>query len=328
VNHCGVLLGFKVEFGRYQGVTGEIGHDGVWQSPTGFSVVVEVKTTDIYAIKTATLLNYVDRLISEKRISDRDSVLGLYVVARIEPNVSHLTSTIIAEKRTSQLRILSIDSLLSLAELTEDSDVTHEEVLSLLRPGGPVVDDIVKLITRVVSQRGAVADDGKTVAAEPVAPTPLQEATPRPQTVESRLFLVTPVADDEEASAERTIRSLLDQGWYVFGDRTPGRKKLKVDDRICFYESGVGVVAEATVCSEPERRQIEFVRDPTRFPWAFRVKDVRYFFDKPIVIDASLRARLDAFREREPGNAWAWFVQATRLVTPHDFEVLVGLDSQ
>jgi hypothetical protein len=31
-------------------------------------VVVEVKTTEVYAVKTATLVGYVDDLISEKRI--------------------------------------------------------------------------------------------------------------------------------------------------------------------------------------------------------------------------------------------------------------------
>jgi hypothetical protein len=32
VNHTGRLIGFDVEFGRYQGVRGEIGHDGLWRA--------------------------------------------------------------------------------------------------------------------------------------------------------------------------------------------------------------------------------------------------------------------------------------------------------
>jgi len=61
-----------------------------------------------------------------------------------------------------------------------------------------------------------------------------------------------------------------------------------------------------------------------KYPWAFQVKDVRYFFEKPVVIDANLRSRLEAFHGRDPSKAWAWFVQATRIVSGHDFEVLVG----
>jgi len=67
VNYIGHLLGFEVTFGRYQGVPGQIGFDGHWKSPTGFHIVVEVKTTEVYAIKTSTLINYVNELISEKR---------------------------------------------------------------------------------------------------------------------------------------------------------------------------------------------------------------------------------------------------------------------
>ena len=67
VNRSGELLGFKVTNGRYQGVTNAIGFDGLWQTE-GLSIVVEVKTTDAYSIKTATLLGYVDALISDNKI--------------------------------------------------------------------------------------------------------------------------------------------------------------------------------------------------------------------------------------------------------------------
>jgi hypothetical protein len=87
VNHCGRLLGFQVEFGRYQGVSNETGHDGLWKSPsTGFAIVPEIKTTDAYTIKTSTIVGYVDELISEKKISDWDHALGLYVVGVSTPS--------------------------------------------------------------------------------------------------------------------------------------------------------------------------------------------------------------------------------------------------
>ena len=80
VNHLGHFLGFEVTFGRYQGVKGQIGFDGHWQSPsTGFHIVVEVKTSEVFPIKTATLVGYVNELIGEKRISDWDEVLGVSV---------------------------------------------------------------------------------------------------------------------------------------------------------------------------------------------------------------------------------------------------------
>jgi hypothetical protein len=141
---------------------------------------------------------------------------------------------------------------------------------------------------------------------------------------EDRLYLLTAVASDEVESAQEVITKLLQAGWYVFGERTPGRKRLKLGDRLCFYETGVGVVAEAEVASEPERRTLPYVRHAERFPWAFQAKNPRYFFDKPIVIDAALRTQLDALKDREPSGSWGWFVQASRLITEHDFHLLTG----
>lgn len=323
VNHCGRLLGFGVEFGRYQGVSNAIGNDGLWKSPsTGFFVVPEVKTTDSYVVRTATLTGYVDELITEKKIPDWDHALGLYLVGRPDASLSQMTNAIVAEKRLHQLRVASIETLLNLAELMERFDVAHEEVLAVLRPGGPLVDDMARLLARVASQRDDTAPEpGITATAPPTAAPATTGAAPATAPL---LYLMTPVADEPDAPAEQVIRSLLDQKVYVFGDRTPGRKSLKSGDRICFYQTQVGVVAEATVGSQPEKKRITFAKDPDRFPWAFRVKDVRYFFDHPVVIDGPLRSRLEAFRERDPDKAWAWFVQATRVLSQHDFDVLVG----
>ncbi len=70
VNDLGHFLGFEVDYGRYQGVQGQIGFDGHWKSPTAFHIVAEVKTTEVYAIKTSTLLNYINELVSQKSIAD------------------------------------------------------------------------------------------------------------------------------------------------------------------------------------------------------------------------------------------------------------------
>lgn len=71
-----------------------------------------------------------------------------------------------------------------------------------------------------------------------------------------------------------------------------------------------------------ERRTLSIVRDAERYPWAFHVTNVRYFFDAPVVIDAPLRAQLEVFQGREPSQSWGWFVQTTRSVTEHDFLLL------
>src|SRR5262245_42130932 len=49
-NEIGARLGFQVSPGRYRGVRGEVGNDGLWRAEDGFSLLIEVKTTDTYRI--------------------------------------------------------------------------------------------------------------------------------------------------------------------------------------------------------------------------------------------------------------------------------------
>jgi hypothetical protein len=98
---------------------------------------------------------------------------------------------------------------------------------------------------------------------------------------------------------------------------------LREGDGICFYASGVGVVADAEIASAVENRPVTFAKSPDRFPWAFAVRNVHYYLDTPVVIDMALRAQLDAFTKgNDPAGNWAFLVQGTRYVTAHDFELL------
>ncbi len=334
LNHAGQLIGFNVEFGRYSGVANEIGYDGIWRSGE-LAVVVEIKTTDAYTIDTSTLVGYVDRLIGAGRIGDWDNALGLYILGRTAaPAITQLEHSIVGQKRSHQLRVATVESILSLAELRQDSVISLDEALALVKPLTVRVDDIVRILARVAvpqtemtTRSEIVSLDQQTVLVEPPSSRLLDHSTPVIALVHARddhLYLLTPVADDDKRSAKDTIRQLLDTGWYVFGDRTTGRKALKPGDRIAFYESGVGVVAEAEVDSRAEERELPNLRYPERYRWAFRVKNARYFFEEPVVIDVALRAKLDAFRERDPEGSWSWLVQGTRKLTAHDFAILTG----
>ncbi len=321
INYLGHFMEFEVEFGRYQGVQGKIGHDGLWKSPSGFCLVIEVKTTEVYAIKTSTLMNYIDELISEKVIADRDHAMGLYVVGRSDPEVRQLENAILAERRMDQLRVISAESLLSLAELMNDYDVSHEDILAILRPSGPIIDPVIDLMAKLAAQPKDNSvqrlEQPAIKALEPPAGTDIEEEQ------EEVAYWLTPVKADDTQTAEEVIENLVARkGIYAFGERTPGRKHLKPGDGICFYATGNGVIAHAKVASPPEKKPNSAIRDSERYPWVFKLKDAQVYLDSPIVIDAALRAKLDSFKGRDPSTSWAWFVQATRKITEHDFEVL------
>lgn len=311
VNYIGHFLGFEVAFGRYQGVSGQIGFDGHWKSAEGLHIVVEVKTSEAFAIKPATLNRYVDELISTKSIPSWDDALGLFVIGRPDPETRQLENSIIAEKRTSQLRIISVDSLLSLAEMMNEYDIAHEDILAVIRPSTPTIDPVIDLMARLVAEPKEVA--GKEETRPPLKPSVESEAA----------YWLTSVKSTKEETAEECIQKLVGREQiYAFGERTPGRKHLKPGDWICFYESGKGVVAHAIITTSPEKKPHPKVRQSHQYPWVFHLDRSKLYLDDPTVINAGLRSRLDAFEGRDPEGPWAWFVQATRSITHHDFRIL------
>lgn len=310
VNHLGMLLEFQVIFGRYHGVPGKVGFDGHWESSSGFHIVVEVKTTETYAVKTATLVGYINDLISEKSIPSWENTLGLYVIGRPDPEIRQLENAILAEKRTHQLRIISVESLVSLAEMMNEYDVNYDDILAVLRPSGPKVDPIVDLMARIVAQ--------------PSPEEALEVEEPSPEVEVQVNYWLSPVRSDEVMSAEEVIRTLVVQEKiYAFGERTPGRKLLNPGDWICFYATGKGAIAHAKVLSRPEKKPNPKVRDSEKYPWTFEVGEATLYLDDPKIIDSEIRSQLDAFRGRDPNKPWGWFVQANRKVSAHDFKILI-----
>ncbi len=331
VNHIGSFLEFDVVFGRFQGVQGQNGFDGHWKSPKDFHIVTETKTTDAYTIKTATLTGYVDGLISEKKIPSWDNALGLYVVGRPDAELKQLENAIIAEKRTHQLRVISVESLLSLSEMMTEYDVTHQDILDILRPSGSRVDPVVDLITRLVAQ----SQDETEQVPNPQPGETLQEdkrqsfgMTPPDEhhKTDEVVFWLSPVRSEDEETAEECIKRLVGKGhYYAFGENTPGRRHMKEGDRIAFYATTKGVVADAILSSTPERKPRPDGSSVEEYPWVSSLRDARLYLDTPIAIDAKLRQQLDAFKGRNPEKGWAWFVQATRKVSLRDFELLTRI---
>jgi hypothetical protein len=327
VNRLGEFLGFKVEYGRYQGVQGKIGFDGRWQSATDsdYHIVIEVKTSTAYTISTDVVLGYIESLIPQQVIATEDQALGLFVVGRPDAKVQELERAIVGARRTQRLRVVSLDSLLTLAETMDEYGTTHDDILEVLRPSGPRIDGIVSLLARLVAGRPPI-EVLEVTPAEPVIETAdMRQAVSSAESDTSTLtsYYLTPVASDDVQTAEEVVQLLVGQAHiYAFGERTPGRKQLKPGDWMCFNATGKGIIGHAKVVSAPERKLDRRVRHPDKYPWVFRLDDVHLHLENPRVIDAALRSRLDAFQNRDPSSPWAWFVQGTKRISAHDFDVL------
>ncbi len=132
VNELGRRLDYAVENGRYRGSSGAIGFDGIWEDPDKYSIVIEVKTTDAYRISLETVTGYRQKLINSKRISENSSIL--IVVGRTDSG--ELEAQVRGSKHAWDVRIIGIDSLISLVRVKESAEnpETIQKIKTLLMP--------------------------------------------------------------------------------------------------------------------------------------------------------------------------------------------------
>lgn len=119
VNEIGRRLGFTVEDGRYRGVKGKLGFDGLWNLKTGHSIIVEVKTTDAYAINLDGIAAYRNSLDSDGLVNKNSSSV-LIVVGR--KDTGGLEAQIRGSRYAWDMRIISVDGLSRLLRLKENVD--------------------------------------------------------------------------------------------------------------------------------------------------------------------------------------------------------------
>ncbi len=132
VNELGRRLDYVATNGRYQGVQGKIGFDGLWLSPEGHTLVVEVKTTDAYRLSLDTLATYRSRLAEAGKLSAESSVL--IVVGR--QDTGELEAQIRGSRHAWDIRVISAEALIKLVLLKESTEAaeTGLKMRSLLTP--------------------------------------------------------------------------------------------------------------------------------------------------------------------------------------------------
>src|SRR5437879_4744206 len=104
-NEIGARLGFHVSRGRYRGIRGEAGNDGLWQADDGFSLLVEVKTTDAYRINLDTVAGYREELIRNGKIDSQQCSI-LIAVGRQE--TGDLEAQIRGSQHAWDIRLISL----------------------------------------------------------------------------------------------------------------------------------------------------------------------------------------------------------------------------
>jgi hypothetical protein len=185
INEIGRRLGFEVENGRYHGVRGEIGFDGIWRTPD-VSLIVEVKTTDAYTITLDVIAKYRDRLFEGGRVT-KDAPI-LLVIGRND--TQSLEAQVRGSRHAWSMRIISIDALIKLMEVnlsTSSREVT-EKIHTILQPMEYTrLDAIVDVMFAAAEDKDAEIAELEEPGAAEDAPT---DSTPRVQDRTDRDVLI------------------------------------------------------------------------------------------------------------------------------------------
>jgi hypothetical protein len=195
VNEAGRRLGFQVTDGRYRGAKGEPGNDGLWCTPAGNVIVIEVKVTDAYRIDLNRIAEY-GRMVSEQQAKQHPVNLdtsALIVVGRTD--TGDLEAQIRGSRYAWEMRVISVEALLRLVALKEEVDEpqTVEKIHSILLPHEYTrLDDIVDLVFRTTEDAKSGETEERVISRD------------RP---DEKTKKFTPVAFND-ACAERVSRSL------------------------------------------------------------------------------------------------------------------------
>jgi hypothetical protein len=138
--HTGRLLGFEPVFGRYVATDGVAAFDGRWHSRSRMDVVIDGRATPASPAQIDALVNAAEALRLAGEVTGR--VAGLIVLAT-SAGRHRLDETIAAAALPFPVGVVSIGSLLSLAEAVTAGRVTHDHLVRVLEsnlPGDVLVD--------------------------------------------------------------------------------------------------------------------------------------------------------------------------------------------
>jgi hypothetical protein len=169
VNELGRRLDFDVTNGRYQGTPLSPGFDGIWKSPEGQTLVVEVKTTDSYRIALDRVAQY--RLaLTETHVVARPSSI-LIVVGRHD--TGELEAQVRGSRHAWDMRLISVEALLKLVLVKENagSADTARQIRQLLVPFEYTkLDNIIEMLfTTAAELEATVKEEDASPAEEPAA---------------------------------------------------------------------------------------------------------------------------------------------------------------
>ena len=104
-------------------------------------------------------------------------------------------------------------------------------------------------------------------------------------------------------------------------------KAPRPGDRISFYGSQTGILADATVADRPHHAEDPSaelqIPDADNYPYIVDLEKAN-LYDAPVELTEEIRERLEAFENSDASEGWGWFVLTVRQLSRKDFRILTG----
>ncbi len=334
VTLLGRFLGLEVIFGAYQPTARGSGQpDSEWRSASRAHILLAVLSEQ----STDEELDHLSRVVTERRAGGAagERWVGLCVTTPFYTARRHLEERLI-QRTFADLRCVSLDSVLWLADSAAASRLPHDDVVRLLT-SGPDSDFMIGLMRRLTEPSGSeparepadppdvLRADGvrpDTPASDPLAPVVERRAASSqgaaagsaggthafvapPQPAVAPSFWLATIGDDESATPEQILYSVIGRRHVLgIGDAAPIRLRPRAGDGVCFAIPGTGVVGCAHIDSVITDATPP-IRSARRFSAVFRLREV-VLFDTPSApaSDAVLR---QATATLQPGSGSVLF---------------------
>jgi len=283
----GVFLGFEVTFGGYEAPGRPARLSGHWRSRRLARIIVDVRSEQTAGGDIDELAQTVHSMGADAPPDLEERWLGLCVTTPFYTARRRLEA-LLAQRTSNDIRCVTVESLLWLADMVTASRLEHTDVVRLLT-SGPESDFTIDLMRRVSEgpkSAGHPAASEPNETDEDTAPpsdsTPwtepgrlsIVENSGRPREAE---YWLANLASDESASPEQMVDFVI-RGRQVLGvtDSGPLPMPVRPGDSVCFYIAGTGIVGHAQF-DNPIADGSAVIRGAGRFTAVFQLKNVTIY---------------------------------------------------
>jgi hypothetical protein len=273
VTLLGRFLGLETAFGSYTPFPGALRYDGHWRYPGKLTIVLEVRSDQTYGADFDSLSRSLAAMPTSPSSTAGVPPRGLSVLSCHYPRRAVLEQALASGRPGEPIKVASIRSLLTLADMVDSGRVKHAEILRILT-SDLSVDFLVELLERSAASSGQ---------ARPASPEVAEEAG----------FWIANVVTDAGATPEQIVERVIGRR-RLFGLRHTGARQSvpRPADRICFRIPGVGIVGHAEVVSVA--KEGVGIRDASRFSHVLHLAQPELHLEAPVLPPPEIHRRLDA----------------------------------